>query len=422
MSGANKKLHERTPGGAKLELAAMGMESEFVLLLDDRPVRPEDLFRSPQSFVRTPLMHRTGTSYHLPTGGAIYFDTGVIEVATPVIEIERGCAARAGRSLWEGIHFVRDELDAWDTREGHNTRLTGFSSHYNVSFDAGDDDAGRTNGRTVEKLALLLTYILPPAVMLLATNRRSTGVGVRPRGERIEVTADFTPSAPLMIATATLIVGIIREVMTWPDFELEQLAKHDIPVIDNFKPVPHTSRHGWLARYSCYPNNPFIADVDEVMWQTTAGEMLSLRDIAGRTTRKFWRSIRRVSDPFTFRLIGSVMRGRSPSLLELQDRPEEYEDVGRLCMWDDLFPAKDLSRSKYERVLIRAIAGQHLRLGEEWYIPVRMRGWSEVIFRRERDATRHAFSIDYLLRHARDWRPGEGRRPKRRRWSKGEKV
>ena len=30
--------------------------------------------------------------------------------------------------------------------------------------------------------------------------------------------------------------------------------------------------------------------------------------------------------------------------------------------------------------------------------------------------------IDYLLRHARDWRPGEGRRPKRRRWSKGEKV
>ncbi|MEO5509374.1 MAG: hypothetical protein ABIV28_00255, partial [Longimicrobiales bacterium] len=84
MSTANKKLHERTPGGARLQLAAMGMEAEFALLLDDIPVRPEDIFKSPQSFVRTQLMHRQGTSYHLPTGGAIYFDTGVIEVATPV--------------------------------------------------------------------------------------------------------------------------------------------------------------------------------------------------------------------------------------------------------------------------------------------------------------------------------------------------
>lgn len=411
----SKKLHERSPGGAKLELAAIGMESEFVLLLDDKPVRPEDIFRTPQSFVRTELMHRTGTSYHLPTGGAIYFDTGVIEVATPVIEIEQGCAARAGRSLWEGIHFLRQELDAWDARTSHKTRLAGFSTHYNVSFELGD---GPPNGRSVEKLALLLTYLLPPAVMLLATNRRSTGVGVRPRGDRVEVTCDFTPSAPLMIATATLIVGIVREVMTWPSFELDELDTHEIPVIDAFHPVPHTSRQGWLARYTCYPANPFDADIDEPMWRTTDGEILSMREIAGRTARVFWPTIRRISDPFTFRLIGSVLRGRAPSLLDLEDRPAEYEDVGRLCAWDNLFPTRQLSRSRYERVLMRAIAGQHLQLPDDWYIPVAMRGWSEVIFRREADSTRHAFSIDYLLRHARDWRPGTGRRPRRRRWSK----
>jgi hypothetical protein len=416
MTTANKKLHERSPGGAKLQLAAMGMEAEFALVVDDKAVRPEDLFRSPQSFVRAPLMHRQGTSYHLPTGGAIYFDTGVIEVATPVIEIEKGCAARAGRSLWEGIHFVREELDGWDARTDHHSRLTGFSAHYNVSFESPDGD--EPSGRSVEKLALLLTYLLPPAVMILATNKRSTGVGVRPRGDRVEVTVDFTPSAPLMIATATLIVGVVREVMTWPTFELDELRKRDLPVIDSFKPVPHTSRQGYLARYSCYPRNPFVTNLDEAVWRTTSGETLSLRDIAGRTAHGFWRSIRRVSDPFTFRLIGSVLRGRAPSLLDLEDRPPEYDDVGRLCMWDDLFPAHRLSRSRYERILIRAIAGQHLRLGNDWYIPTRMRGWSEVIFRRERDATRHAFSIDYLLRHARAWRPGEGRRPKRRRWVK----
>ena len=96
----------------RLSLAAMGMESEFALILDDEQVRPEDIFGSPRDFIRGDLMHRQGTSYHLPNGGAVYFDTGVIEVATPVIEIERGCAARAGRSLWESIRFVRGELDA----------------------------------------------------------------------------------------------------------------------------------------------------------------------------------------------------------------------------------------------------------------------------------------------------------------------
>jgi hypothetical protein len=309
---------------------------------------------------------------------------------------------------------VRQELDAWDERTGHHSRLTGFSTHYNVSFETPSGE--EPNGRSVEKLALLLTYLLPPAVMLLATNRRSTGVGVRPRGDRVEVTVDFTPSASLMIATATLIVGIVREVMTWSSFDLDELDRRNIPVIDGFRPVPHTSRQGWLARYSCYPHNPFDGDVDAATWSTSTGETLSLRDIAGRTTREFWRSIRRVSDPFTFRLIGSVLRGRSPSMLELPDRPAEYDDVGRLCMWDDLFPTRTLSRSRYERVLIRAIAGQHLRLHDDWYIPTAMRGWSEVIFRRERDGTRHAFSIDYLLQHARAWRPGTGRRAPRRKW------
>src|SRR6476620_5461857 len=97
---------KRQPAGASqaLALAAMGLEAECSLLLDGQPTRPEALFGSPRDFIRGDLMHREGTSYHLPTGGAVYFDTGVIEVATPVIEIERGCAARAGRSLWEAIH------------------------------------------------------------------------------------------------------------------------------------------------------------------------------------------------------------------------------------------------------------------------------------------------------------------------------
>ena len=401
--------HSRTFDVEPLQLAAIGMEAEFSVFVDGEQVKPEDVFGDPRTFLGNDLMHRRGTSYHLPTGGAVYFDTGVIEVATPVIEIERGCAARAGRSLWEGMRVVREGLNDWERRRRHDVRLAGFSTHYNISFEVPPQEQG--DGRSVDELALLLAYILPPPVMLLATNRKSTGIGVRPRGNRIEVTADFTPSAALMIATGTLITGIVREVMTWPSFELAQLADREIPVIMHYQPIPHTSRKGWLARYDCYPRNPFTSDINQTYWRMTDGRQLTLREVAGLITRAFWRSIRRISDRFTFRLIGSVVRGRAPSLLELPDRPEEYEDVGRKCAWDELFPPGRLSRSRYERVLIRAISGEKLRLFGHWYTPTGMRGWSQVVFRRDGRKSRHFFSIDYLLHHLRDWeRPVKPRR------------
>ena len=389
-------------GGAdKIALAAIGLEAEFAVVMDGEQVRPEDVFGSPRAFIRQPMMHRTGKSYHLPTGGAIYFDTGVIEVATPVIEIEKGCAARAGRSLWEGILFVREELDAWEKATGKDVHLAGFSTHYNISFDVLPELQG--NGRTVEKLALLLSYVLPIPVMMLAANKRSTGIGVRPRGDRIEITADFTPDAPLMIATATQIVGIVREIMQWPSYELSALEDHDIPLLRDFRPIPHTSRKGWLAKFCCFTENPFESDPDEEKWVTRDGRTMSLREIAGETTRYFWSSIRKLSDPFTLRLIGSIMRGRAPALLELDDRPPSYEDVGRACTWDNLFPERILPRSRYERILIRAISGQKLHLGGQWYTPVGMKGWSKVVFRRLGDKTRHVFTLDFLLGHLREW-------------------
>ena len=397
---ADRKKLERASAPGSLRLAAMGMEAECSLMVDGEPTRPEALFGSPRDFIRGDLMHRQGTSYHLPTGGAVYFDTGVIEVATPVIEIEPGCAARAGRSLWEALQFIRDELDAWDARNGRETRLVGFSAHYNVSFALPPGEPA--NGRTIEQLARLLTFILPAPVMLLATNRRSTGVGVRPRKDRIEITSDFTPSPALMVATGTLIVGVVREVMTWPSYELAELARHDIPVISGFRPMPHTSRKGWLARFDCYPKNPFTCDVDADRWRTERHGELSLRGIAGQTVRHFWRSIRRISDPFTSRLIGAVVRGSSPSLLDLEDRPEAYEDVGKLCAWDDRAPPARLPRSRYERVVIRAVSGQELRRNGRHLRPIGMSGWSAVVFQGE-DHRREVIAIDDLIQHLDEW-------------------
>ena len=394
-------------------LPAIGLEAEFTTVVDGEIQKPEDVFGSPRHVVRGPLVHRTGRSYHLPTGGALYFDTGVMEIATPMIEIARGCGARGTRSLWESLGFLRNELDAWEEMTGRSVRLVGFSAHYNVSFDIPYEE--RTNGRSVEALAYLLTHILATPVMLLAANRRSTGVGVRPRGNRIEITADFTPDAALMAATATLIVGIVRSVMAWPSYSLEQLALRGIPVVRGFVPVPHSSRMGWVAKHSCFPENPFTADVDGERWTLRSGQRMSLRGMAGRVTREFWRAITTLGDPLSLQLIAAVMRGRAPSLLELEDRPDAYEDVGRLCTWDDLFPITLLPRSRYERVLGNALAGRRVRIGGAWHKPVGVRGWTHVVFRREHDGARRVHSLDDMLVHLDAWDRSADRRARDRR-------
>jgi hypothetical protein len=410
---AYRSAGTETTGVSRIRaLPAIGLEAEFATVVDDALARPEAVFRSPRNIVRGPLVHRTGRAYHLPTGGAVYFDTGVIELATPMIEIDRGCGARGTRALWESLGFLRKELDGWEDRHERDVRLVGFSTHYNVSFELPPE---LSQGRTVEHLAYLLTHVLAAPVMLLAANRRSTGIGVRPRGNRIEVTADFTPDAALMAATATLIVGIVRAVMAWSSYELSELATHRIPVVRGFAPKKHSSRKGWVARDDCFPENPFTCDVNAVKWTTVRGGRLSLREMAGRTTRQFWGSISALGDPLSLQLIAAVMRGRAPSLLELPDRPAAYEDVGRLCRWDDLFPLTLLPRSRYERVLGHAVSGRRVHMDGSWHRPVGVRGWTHVVFRRESDGARRVMSLDQMLAHLDAWDRTSNRRVSQRR-------
>ena len=119
-------------------------------------------------------------------------------------------------------------------------------------------------------------------------------------------------------------------------YEISAIEETDIPVIKGFHPMPHTTRKGWLARFDCYPENPFACDIDRDKWPTTNGRRLALREMAGLITKHFWPYIRRYSDPFTLRLIGSVMKGRAPSLLDLDDRPTATR------MWDGSAPGQPL--------------------------------------------------------------------------------
>jgi hypothetical protein len=526
-----------------LDLPVMGMESEFNVWLDEVEINPEPYWKHPGAFIDQPLLKREKSSLQLPTGGAVYFDRGVIEVVTPVIELAPSATARMVRNLWEQIGFVRDQLTNWGKKNGHTVRLKAYSSHYNISYEIPKSRQNRR--RNVQALALFLAYLLPVPVMVTGGNRRSTGVGVRPRGNRLEVTVDFTPDPGLMIATAALIVGIVREVMSWPTYDLSLLESLPLPVIAGVTPGKHTSRKGWLTKDFHYPQSPYTSDINEPIWTTQYGEKKSLRQMAKEVAWFFRKSIRKYSDPFSFRLLFAILDGRAPSLLELVDRPSAYEDVGRLCRWgmvihelkdyetemrllapwrewqteesidqfvlarqherekhqsemanvsaheprarrrsihvkdaatreatllDDLrprplrgmprrtprnkaalsrrkndrpgklvpkrtvqyvdrravsllnnvterrrgrerrkniyaipFPDRRLTRSAYEQVFLKLVSGGRLRMGDETYTPVGMKGWYHAIFRRDSDGAEKLLSIDQLLKKMNDW-------------------
>ena len=518
--------NERIPQRTWLKMPVIGMESEFNVWLDEVEIDPKKYWRHPGAFIDRPLLPREKSSLQLPTGGAVYFDRGVIEVVTPVIELAPHSTARMVRNLWEQIGFVRDQLTEWEKRSDHTVRLKGYSTHYNISFEIPKSDLGPN--RNIRKLALLLTYILPVPVMVVATNRRSTGVGVRPRGNRIEVTVDFTPDPGLMVAAATLIVGIVRQVMRWPTYDLSMLQNLPIPVIAGVVPGKHTTRKGWLTKDFHYPESPYTSDINASIWTTQYGKRRSLRRIAKQVAWYFRRSIRTYSDPFSFRLLFAILDGRAPSMLELIDRPSAYEDVGRLCRWGTVihelknyqaemgllktkpqawdalsidqhvmqrhqarashnteldsvagkgdpkpvalapirlprrplkrgraalsrrrgdtpgrlipprpadyldrrgtallpalvarerrrrgerrknnyavpYPDRRLTRSAYEQVFLKLVSGERLRVGNDIYRPVGMKGWYHAIFRRDSDGLERLLSIDQLLRKMNDW-------------------
>jgi hypothetical protein len=399
--------------GATPPRAVIGLEAEFNLFVNGRRRRPEKVFGDPSRLVRRRMIPRTGKSFQLPAGGAIYFDTGVIEVATPIVELERGCCYRATRLLWEQIRCLRKELDHWAKRHRCNCTLQGFSTHYNFSFPA----ARKSEVRNATNLAYLLAHILPVPVILLATNRQSSAVGVRPRGNRIEVTVDFTPDPALMLATTAFIAGAMGTVLLWEDFGLRQLGRHGLPRIARFHLRKHSSRRGWRVTTDSLGRNPFTSDINESLWKLRDGRTLSLRAIAAETLQPFRRRIRRISDPSTLEHITAVCAGDARSLLDFEKRPGVYDDVGHGIDWGRR-RMRRWPRSKYEKVIHRVIAREPMRIGQKRYQVNRMNGWYEIEFREVGTKRRRTFNLDDLVRLAAARKPAAAVSAKRKQTKK----
>ncbi|MEK6372032.1 MAG: hypothetical protein AABO58_05000 [Acidobacteriota bacterium] len=418
------------PYKSQLEFPVIGLEAEFKVFVDGEEAAPESVWRTPAGLVDRPLLKRTSKSLQLPTGGALYFDGGVLEVVTPVIEIAPQCTARVVRSLWEQIGFVREQLDRWEARTGRTARLQAFSCHVNISFELPREERGRD--RTIQKLAVLLAHLLPVPAIVVGANRRSTGVGVRPRRERIEVTIDFTPDPGLMAATVALIVGVARDVIAWPSYRLGELDARGVARPAGVAPGRHPSRKGWITKDFHFPRNPFAGDPDAATWRTIDGRTMSLRAMARETVMIFRDAIRRVSDPFSYRLLLSIVRGETPSLLDLDDRPAAYDDVGRTTRWGSVLPElhnfralmrdagatggprrrrddleeklappwsderyRRLARSAYEKVFLALGTRSRFHVDGEVLTPVGVKGWYHSVLRGA-DGTDRLVSIDQL--------------------------
>src|SRR5205807_2187918 len=127
--------NERIPQRTWLKMPVIGMESEFNVWLDEVEIDPKKYWKHPSAFIDRELLPREKSSLQLPTGGAVYFDRGVIEVVTPVIELGPHSTARMVRNLWEQIGFVREQLTKWEKQTDHTIRLKAYSAHYNISFE-----------------------------------------------------------------------------------------------------------------------------------------------------------------------------------------------------------------------------------------------------------------------------------------------
>ena len=61
------------------------------------------------------------------------------------------------------------------------------------------------------------------------------------------------------------------------------------------------------------------------------------------------------------------------------------------------FPDRHLTRSSYEQVFLRLVAGTAITLGGRVYRPTKMRGWYHAAFEGANEAEERLFSIGELL-------------------------
>ena len=103
------------------------------------------------------------------------------------------------------------------------------------------------------------------------------------------------------------------------------------------------------------------------------------------------------------RLLGDYIDRRGTSLLPASPtRERRKRNDRRRRSYAIPFPDRRLTRSAYEQVFLKLVSGGRLRVGNDWYTPVGMKGWYHAIFRNSAGEER-LLTIDQLLEKMNDW-------------------
>lgn len=97
---------------------------------------------------------------------------------------------------------------------------------------------------------------------------------------------------------------------------------------------------------------------------------------------------------------------RGTSLLQQKPTPRERRRRAadrRKKTYSVPFPDRRLTRSAYEQVFLKLVSGGRLRVGNDVYRPIGMKGWYHAIFRRDSDGQERLMTIDQLLQKMNDW-------------------
>jgi hypothetical protein len=387
-SDSSPKLQDRRGFLISPARPVLGIEVEFQVFCDGNLCTPEALFGTAGTLFPIQQVPWTGKPVGLPHGGVVYFDRGVIEVVTPPIELSKTAARDAVQCLWQQINWVRRHLDNWQKNANRIVQLRGFSAHYNVSFDT----RLRNECRSLERLSYLLVHILPFAAIPIATNDRSTGVGVRPRRNRIEITIDFTPDSERTIAVAGVIVGVARAVMNWKRYSVSQAVQNRLPLIRPFRPMKHTSRSGWLAHSSSYDKNPFNATTFGRSWKTQNAKRRSGPSVSRSIVKIFWPSISLFLDRRARWVLRKILN-MSAAFVRGYRNCDNYYDVRAT----DASQAAKWSDGTYASLLAKFYQGRKIRVRKAVLRPVRVLGWFVVEFRDICTAKRHVMTLDEIL-------------------------
>ncbi|MFA5084007.1 MAG: hypothetical protein WC475_01300 [Candidatus Paceibacterota bacterium] len=166
----------------------IGIENEFQLMRGNRYLDFENYFKRLEKKYGKKHFNIYETAIRTVSGTSIYNDGNEPELCIPPVKIEKGAATNASDLLYlarkELVDFVNPSKD------GNGLSLIGFTSHFSITNPLKLDESKADH--QCDDCARIMDYAAVP-YSLFCLNPTSTGIGLRPKFNRLELLGDFVP-------------------------------------------------------------------------------------------------------------------------------------------------------------------------------------------------------------------------------------